>query len=201
MSRTIVLVRHGETEWNRVGRLQGWTDTDLNRRGRAQARALAEHLAARYDVAEIRSSDLERARRTAVAIESATDADLVETAAWRERGIGTLEGEPYDRLVEHPSLSVSRAGRAALDAAPEGGESLRAMRDRVLDAWADARDDAPDGTVIVTHGGPLYVVLSRVKGLDLVAGLTTLDQANCAINELSVGCGGVELRRENDVVE
>lgn len=196
--RTILLTRHGETAWNRSGRLQGWTDTPLNPRGRDQARALAAHVADRYDVGTVITSDLGRARETAAAIADASGADRVEDRAWRERALGDLEGRPYDALVEHPSLSVSRAGWDALDATPDGGESLREMRDRVLDAWATVREEAAGGTVVVSHGGPLYVVLSRLKGLDLVDGLTALEQANCAVNEVLVSGDGVELRREND---
>ncbi|MFC7197079.1 histidine phosphatase family protein [Halosimplex aquaticum] len=64
MTATLLLVRHGQTTWNRDGRIQGWADSTLTERGREQARALGSHLSAEYDVDRLVASDLRRTRET-----------------------------------------------------------------------------------------------------------------------------------------
>src|SRR5204862_3415424 len=88
---TLLLARHGETDWNRDRRWQGHADRPLTERGRAQATELAERLA---DIAldAVYSSDLRRARETAEAVAQAQGVDLVQLAELREVSVGSWEG-------------------------------------------------------------------------------------------------------------
>lgn len=196
---TVLLVRHGETTWNRHRRVQGWAPSRLTDRGRRQAEAAGRAIAADFDVERIHASDLRRSRETAELMAGALDAPVELDAGWRERDFGAYQGLPYDRLFERfPALSVTRSGAEALEHRPEGGESYREMRERVFAAW-DRVTDADGGTrLVVTHGGPLYAVLGHLKGLDAVASITDVEVDNCAINEVRLDGSGAELVREND---
>jgi len=203
---TILLCRHGETPWNRDRRVQGWAPTDLTDRGREQAAALADFLAAEYVVDRIVASDLERAAETARAVSRATDAETTFDSRWRERDFGRFQGLTYEELFDtYPEYTLSEIGYAAAETVPESGESLLDMWERVGAAFRGLRGeiDSDETVAVVAHGGPLYAVTGEVKGLDAVAAVLDQDQGNCAVNEIRVGddAGGgvaaVELVREN----
>lgn len=208
---TILLCRHGETPWNRERRVQGWAPTELTERGIAQAAALADFLADEYTVDRIVASDLERAAATARAVSGAVGTAPTFDARWRERGFGRLQGLTYDDLFgTYPEYTLSEIGYAAAETAPEGGESLLEMRERVVTAFAELRAavDRDETVAVVAHGGPLYAVTGALKGLDLVTAVLDQAQGNCAVNEVRVdgdpvrdGAGGADrpatLVREN----
>src|SRR5215471_14440301 len=100
----IWLIRHGQTDWNAAGRVQGHTPTDLNEAGRQQAQRLASILAGRSFAAVI-SSDLPRAAQTAQVIADALKLKVQQTEALRERSFGTYEGATWEEI---------RAARLAL---------------------------------------------------------------------------------------
>lgn len=197
--QTVLLVRHGETTWNRHGRVQGWAPSRLTGRGRRQAEAVGRAIAEEYDVEVIHASDLRRSRETAELMAGAVGAPVELDAGWRERDFGAYQGLPYDRLFDRfPALSVTHSGAEALEHRPEGGESYREMRERVLAAWRGLTEAGGGTRIVVTHGGPLYAVLGRLKGLDAVESLTDVEVDNCAVNEVRLHAGGPELVREND---
>src|SRR5262245_9299525 len=112
MSETkLIVVRHGETTWNREKRMQGTTDTPLSDVGRAQARALGRRLAG-HDFAALYASDLARARDTASVIAERTGRKLVMDSRLRERRFGIFEGltagEIHERFPEEYDRFVSR---------------------------------------------------------------------------------------------
>lgn len=197
----IVLVRHGETEWNRQGRIQGWAPTSLTDRGREQARSLGAHLADHYEVDRVVASDLRRTRETTALLreESVGPAPAFD-AAWRERNFGIYQGLTKAEIFEtHPQFAAT-TGVSAASEQPENGESLLAVRERVLTGWDGVVDGEPGETVlVVTHGGPIYIVLGHVRGNDLLTAVTDHSQHNCAINEFRVG-GRVEVVRHNERV-
>jgi probable phosphoglycerate mutase len=197
---TVLLVRHGETTWNRDRRVQGWAPTGLTERGREQARTVGHHVAAEYDVDAVRASDLRRTRETARLLARVVGVEPTFDRAWRERDFGVYQGLDYEALFErHPEFAVGESGYRAVEATPEGGESLLDLRERVLDGWERLLDDAgPDETLlVVSHGGPLYVLLGHLKGLDLVAALEQT-QDNCAVNEVRLERGEPTVVVEND---
>ncbi|WP_251342109.1 histidine phosphatase family protein [Haloplanus halophilus] len=197
---TVLLARHGETTWNREGRLQGWAPTPLTDRGHEQARALAAAVADDYDVDRVLASDLRRARQTAAHLADHVGHDPAFESAWRERDFGRYQGLPCEAVFEeHDRLSLSRAGRAAVDARPESGESLRDVRERVLSGWERVlAESGPDETVaVVSHGGPLHLLLGAVEDRGVVDAIVEGEQHNCGLNELRVADGEARLVAEN----
>jgi len=164
----ILLLRHGETDWNRVDRIQGWADVSLNARGRRQARAAATYLADQYpDLDRLLSSDLPRASETAAAVASTgTFANLAaeRDRAWRERDFGVHQGQAGDVFFEeNPEFAVLDGHDAAKRTVPAGGESYAAFRERVHGAWEGLRSES-DGTVlVVTHSGVIRAIIAAVE--------------------------------------
>lgn len=198
---TVLLVRHGETTWNRERRVQGWAPTSLTDRGRRQARAVGRHVAAEYDVDRMRASDLTRTRETARLVARAVGVEPVFDRAWRERDFGVYQGLDYEALFDgHPEFAVDEVGYRAVEATPEGGESVLDLRERVLAGWRDLLADAGRGDVVlvVTHGGPLCHLLGHLKGLGPVASIAEGSPDNCAISEVRVEAGEPTVVVEND---
>ena len=191
MATTIVLVRHGETEWNRDSRFQGHADPPLNETGRAQARALASDLSDESFLA-VDMSPLRRAAETAailadeLCLEPRPDASLKEVdvgswsgltrtevearfadgfARWLEYGHGWDDGETYDELGDRVVSGLVRIGREH-----DGGEILA-----------------------VTHGGPIRSALAaaeRVAFDEARRSIHVID--NCAVVRLAVRDGKLE---------
>lgn len=166
--RTIYLVRHGETEWNRVGRWQGATDIPLSDAGRAQARALAAKLHQR-GIARVHASSLSRAFETAQIV--ADDLGLPAPAVdWRlrERGYGVFEGLTREQCAERFPGVWERylADRRVL---PPGGEPQDEVIARMTAAIHEiaAADVTADGEAIlvVSHGGSMRAFIHAAAGL------------------------------------
>ena len=162
------LVRHGETEWNRDGRIQGHSDVPMSDTGHEQARRTAERLA-HVAFSAAYASDLSRARETAeiiLARNSAPPPLRVDTAL-RELSFGLLEGRTMKEIsATHPRVAERFEGiDRDLAMAPAEGESL-------LDAFARQRDflrraSAQEGSVLVAgHGGTLRVLALLLLGFD-----------------------------------
>ncbi|MFB6297952.1 MAG: histidine phosphatase family protein [Salinirussus sp.] len=203
---TVLAVRHGETDWNRTDRVQGWAPVPLTDRGRRDARALGAHLADR-GVDRVVSSDLRRARETTALLrEGGVEPEPTFDRAWRERGVGILQGLPAATLFEeYPEFAVD-SGVLSLRARPEGGESFLDLRDRVH-RGADGLRGAGGTVLLVTHGGPLTVLRAAAADTDLLRAVSEPSPDNCAILELRLrprdadGPGsGIELVRETEPV-
>jgi len=202
---TLLLLRHAESEWNRAGRMQGWAPVGLTDRGREQAAAAGERIAEEYDVDGLVASDL---LRTEATVEHAAP-EGVEPAfqpAWRERDVGVYQGLAYDEVEDRfPEFGLGEAAARAADRVPDSGESLVKLRERVLAAWdAICRDAGSTETVlVVTHGGPIRVVLGHVRGQEMERALVETSLDNCGLVELSVDTGSdtpatdTEIVREN----
>jgi len=183
---TLLLLRHGETTWNEQNRMQGWAPVGLTERGHEQARRAGELIAAEYDPDRLVSSDLLRARETTAGVRAAVDVEPTFDPAWRERGLGDLQGLTVEALFGgFPEYSLKRSGAAALTARPPNGESVLDVRERVLAAWETLLEGG--GTVlVVTHGGPIAAVLGAVRGQDAVTGLLDNWADNGTLTEIAV---------------
>jgi alpha-ribazole phosphatase len=163
----LILVRHGETDWNREGRYQGQADPPLNEHGRAQARALADQLAGQSFEA-IYSSDLQRAVETARIVARQYGLPVRQDRRLREIDQGEWEGVRVDEITaRYPQLWAARQ-RDPLHTRPPAGETPLEVAARV---WAAADDIArlhPGGRVlIVSHGLALAALLVRARGVPL----------------------------------
>jgi len=199
----VVAVRHGETDWNRNGRLQGWAPVPLNETGRKQAAAAGAWLAEAYDVDRVYVSDSLRTRQTAdTVLEHLDDPPVERERHWRERHLGIYQGLTYADVEERfPTFGLGESAYEAALAVPEGGESLRDVADRVTLRFDEVVDRHPGETLlVVTHGGPIHVLLGYAKGLPLPDALGTHHQSNCGVNEFRVDGDdedAVEVVREN----
>ena len=183
----VVVVRHGETDWNKNGRMQGWAPVPLNETGRQQARAVGEFLAKEYDIDRVFSSDSVRTRQTADRLlEGVGEVPIEFEPHWRERDLGVYQGLTYADVEERfPEFGLGEAAYEASLRIPEGGESLRDVADRVTNRFrsvVDAHD--AETLLVVTHGGPIHVLLGYAKGMDLEEALGSHHQANCGVNEI-----------------
>lgn len=163
--RRILLARHGETDWNAQGMLQGHTDIPLNSVGRAQARSLAEALG-ELDVRAVWTSDLARARETGVIVADVLGVGQPRVAVeLRERGFGVFEGLTRAQCEE----GYPEAWRAwqAHSAPPPGGESSEHVVARMYDALTRISAQAEGPTLVVSHGGIMRLWLSAVLGQPL----------------------------------
>lgn len=150
----IYLVRHGQTDSNAGGVLQGHLPTPLNAVGRAQAVRLATRLAAiRPAIEALVTSDLRRAVETAEPIERALALTATREERWRERAFGSFEGKTVG------DTEVWRAASGTLD--PPGAEAIGALEARVASALEDLalRQAGRQAVAVVTHGGVLRTAL------------------------------------------
>ena len=161
----IILIRHGETEWNREGRIQGYHgDSRLTENGRAQAQKLAARLASE-EVGALYSSDSERARQTAAPIVAVLRMVAVYDTALRERNYGEFEGWTYADLERERPEAYSKFRSRDPGYAPPGGESGAQFSARILAALERvAKSAAGRQAAVVTHGGVLGVIHRHVNG-------------------------------------
>jgi probable phosphoglycerate mutase len=165
MPTRVLLVRHGQSEWNAVGRWQGQADPPLTDVGRAQARAAARSLGA---LDAIFSSDLQRAVETAAII----SADLgvgpvIVEEALRERDAGEWSGLTRAEIdVQYPGYlthvgdkHAAFAGKESWVRRPPGWEDDESVLGRALGAINRIHDAVGDGDVLaITHGGLIYTL-------------------------------------------
>ncbi len=163
----LILIRHGETDWNRELRFQGQIDVPLNAVGFEQARRVAERLAGEA-VHELACSDLLRTRQTAEA--PALQLALVPIAdpGLREQGFGVVDGLRVDEIMQRFPQAWARWTQFDADYAFDGGESTRTFHTRVMAALRRlARERLGQRLVVVTHGGVLDMVYRSAMGLPL----------------------------------
>lgn len=166
----ICVARHGETDWNTEGILQGWIDVTINDNGRAQALELAGILA-EAGLTRIYTSPLRRAAETAGIVAAAWQlAPPTVHAGLKERHFGSVEGRPKRELAAtHPQLAQDIVRRNPA-AGFEDGETLDRFAARVLAALAEiGRDNAGARVLAVTHGWVMDVITRHVLHLPQTA--------------------------------
>lgn len=179
----IIAIRHGETSWNVDTRIQGHLDIPLSANGRWQAERLAGALKDE-PLAAIYASDLTRAWETAQYVGRAQGMAVTREAGLRERGFGDFEGKTFAEIeVLLPDQSL-RWRKRDPEFSPNGGESLVALRSRVISAAQRLAALHPGEQIaMVGHGGVMDVLYRAATRLDIQAPRTwTL--ANAAINRL-----------------
>lgn len=179
----IIAIRHGETAWNVDTRIQGQLDIGLNETGRQQARRVARALTGE-PIQAIYSSDLSRAWDTARAIADATGQTLQAHAGLRERGFGVFQGKTYAEIEAAWPDQARRWRKRDPQWAPEGGESLLDVRERITRTAAElAARHLGEQIVLVAHGGVMDALYRAATGQDLQAP-RSWELGNAAINRL-----------------
>lgn len=163
----IILIRHGETEWNSQKRMQGHSNSDLSSVGQAQIQALGQWMKnVPFDL--IYSSDSLRAKQTAEAITQFSGHELQFDQRLREKNLGVFEGLTSEEARErHPEvfrLFKTAGSKYVIDE----GESTQQLQDRALEIVNEIRIKHPEERVLlVTHGGFIRVVMKHSLGLSL----------------------------------
>lgn len=163
----LILIRHGETDWNRELRFQGHADVPLNDMGHEQARRLGLRVAGEQ-VQHLISSDLMRAQQTAAPAARHLEREIVTSAALREQYFGIVEGMRSDEIQSlHPRAWEDWLQFREDHAMPEG-ESPRQFHARIMEALGRiASAHEGQSLMIVTHGGVLDMVWRTARGLGL----------------------------------
>ena len=163
----IILIRHGETEWNSQQRMQGHSNSDLSSVGQAQIQALGQWMK-NVPFDHIYSSDSLRAKQTAEAITQFSGHKLKIDLRLREKNLGVFEGLTSEEARErHPEvfrLFKTAGSKYVIDE----GESTQQLQDRALEIVDEIRIKHPEERVLlVTHGGFIRVVMKHSLGLSL----------------------------------
>ncbi len=163
----IILIRHGETEWNSQQRMQGHSNSDLSSVGQAQIQALGQWMK-NVPFDHIYSSDSLRAKHTAEAITQFSGHKLKIDLRLREKNLGVFEGLTSEEARErHPEvfrLFKTAGSKYVIDE----GESTQQLQDRALEIVNEIRIKHPEERVLlVTHGGFIRVVMKHSLGLSL----------------------------------
>lgn len=154
------LTRHGETDWNLQNRIQGQTDTLLNERGREQARELARHLKAGYEIKTIYTSRQRRARETAEVIGETIHVTPIVREGLEEISLGRWEGYTWKQVREQFQAEYQAWYTNRRYQVPPGGESYQQLLDRLLPALAEIFDAHSENVLMVTHSAVIMTLLT-----------------------------------------
>ncbi|MGN8647545.1 histidine phosphatase family protein [Gracilibacillus sp. HCP3S3_G5_1] len=160
---SICFVRHGETDWNALGKIQGQTDIPLNNNGRSQANECGRYLQDNeWDV--LITSPLQRAKETATIINKYLDLPLIEMGDFRERGFGEAEG-----------MTVIERMKAFPDGIYPNQESNEVLRERLVDGIQKIHDIHKGKKVLlVAHGAVINAILAHFSDGKIGSGKTRL---------------------------
>ena len=194
---TLLIARHGETEWNAEGRIQGHTDIGLSEKGAEQARSLGQRLADRQiDVAY--SSDLKRTSETAKLALGGRDITLNETPRLREYNKGIFEGMTLSEIQEKFPAEYPKYLEKDLSYAPEGGETTRDVSTRMASIFSEIKANHLDETVlVVSHGGVLRAAMVSLLGMPL-EGNWSFVFGNCGLTMVDTYTDNAVLQLFND---
>jgi 2,3-bisphosphoglycerate-dependent phosphoglycerate mutase len=194
----ILLIRHGETIWNRAGRVQGWQDSPLTDSGGAQAEALAERLSGER-IERLIASDLGRARQTAAPIASRLGIAIEFDPGLRERNYGIFEGRTYAEIERQDPAAYAYLARRDPAYAIPGGESGAAFGIRVIGALERiAGAHAGHRIAVVSHGGVLGA-LYRHAAPQSPGARGDYSLANASVNHVRYGAGRWTIEHWGDV--
>ena len=192
----LMLVRHGESEWNAQRRYQGQSDVPLSALGRRQAKLIAERLAG-CKIDAVYASDLVRAWQTASAIAEKNGLEVFSEPRLRELKFGVLEGLTFDEAqTQYPEMMA--AWLDDFNHPPEGAETIDLFNARVVSLLDDLKGKHDEQLVLlVAHGGSLSEILRVALGLSRQK-RWYLEMENTSLSEVLIAEDFVSLKRLND---
>lgn len=191
------VVRHGETVFNQQARLTGQIDIPLTTVGLRQAQLVGAYLANRsFDA--IVASDLQRAQATAQAIAHHHDLPVHKDADLREILLGIWEGRTFDDIARTEPAQAQLWRTQPAHFAPEGGETLAEVQQRVQHALTRWYTQFPVGNVVwVTHGGLIGILICHLLKLDLNR-RRQFHHGNASLSEFTYTLDAVSIRCLNE---
>ena len=181
----LVLIRHGQTVWNKLGKYQGQADIELSELGVQQAVQLGENYPFEKPAA-IFSSDLKRAQDTAREVARHFDMEITPVEGFREIKFGKWEGLTYNEIHEGWPEEHSKLFSQPDSVTCPGGECFAQVRDRAVGQIKSILQQYHDGSVvIVAHGGVIRTILCYALGMPL-SNMWRIRQDNTALNLVTV---------------
>ena len=198
MANTFYIVRHGQTNWNILGKTQGHGNSDLTAKGIEQATELAESIV-NYPIDYIYSSDLGRAVQTAQILGDKLNIKVEETEALREMGFGEWEGLLIDEIkTNYANVYTTWRNEPHLAQIP-GGETLHLIKDRV-DSFIQSLNEKYDDKhiLLVTHSVTVRVMLLAFLNSGM-ENIYRIKQDNNALNIVEYRDYGPVVIKMNDI--
>lgn len=177
----IILIRHGQTDWNVLQRYQGHKDIALNDQGRTQAEKIALYLQSHEMVEAIYSSDLSRSLETAVIISTVLKLPVLSDVRLKEISFGLWEGMTFTEVYEKYPLEFDNWFNNTQQVRVPGGESFDDVLHRSLQALNEIAARHTGTAVVVSHGGVIKAVLNHLNGGN---GLWELGLEPCSMSYL-----------------
>ncbi|KAA3616128.1 MAG: histidine phosphatase family protein [Calditrichaeota bacterium] len=163
----LIVVRHGQTEWNAVDRFQGHLDTNLSDLGEKQAKALASRIKD-FQVEAIYSSDLKRAHSTAKPIAEKLELSITTDERLRERHMGIFQGLTFAEIAQKFPSDYKKFMTWDPDYIIPQGESARQKHDRTMACFNEIADDNLGKEIlVVSHGGTIDALFRHALELKL----------------------------------
>jgi probable phosphoglycerate mutase len=194
----VVLIRHGQSQWNAEGRWQGHGGPGLTTRGRRQAALTARFLAAHEsDVRIVISSDLARAIETAAPAADALGVPTRTDARLREIDVGWWSGLTTTQIARRDPETLE-ALRDGHDVPRGGAETVRELRHRVVDGLVDLASTCGGTMLVFSHGGPVRSVVGDALGLSVAQQRALAGPGNCSRTLLTCHVGRARLLGYNE---
>lgn len=164
----VALVRHGETEWNKLGRFLGQLDIGLNPRGLAQARETALAMAD-WGHTVVYASPLARTMQVALEISKLDDVPVVPVEGMKELDLGDVEGVTGEEMRSLWSGVYAAWRENPATVVMPNGESLAQLQDRAWGAWLEleAAHSENDSLVVVSHNFAIRTLVAKLLGMPL----------------------------------
>ena len=196
MVTELILVRHGETSWNKESKFQGNKNIKLNQVGINQAKKLAERLST-IDLDVIYSSNLDRAKKTAEIVDKKHKLGVIVKPELQEIDFGVWEGLTFEQIEDKYQDEFDSWKSNPVKHKPDGGENLIDVKNRVFNVINTILENHQDKTIlVVAHGGVNRVLISSFLEMPLNK-CWRLNQINTAVNVLSINDSEVVLELFN----
>lgn len=192
----VVLIRHGETEWNKEKKLQGYSNVLLSPKGIHQAQLLAQHLPFQ-SVDAIYSSDLSRAVKTAEILAERFDLSVKQDRNFRETNFGDWEGKSISELTANFPHEFGKFFTEPEKCHPPQGETFLQCQARVINALDRiVADNDNQNIIIVTHGAVIRLILCAALDISIHK-MWAIGQFNTAVNVLRFDEGNITVELVN----
>lgn len=196
MVTKLILVRHGETDWNKNSRFQGNKNIALNRTGEKQADKLAQRLA-QEEINIIYSSNLDRAYKTAQIIARKHKLEVHQKEHLQEIDFGVWEGLTYKQIQKQYPEQFEKWEKNPVKNNPQQGENLKDIETRVFTILESILAEHQEETIlVVAHGGVNRVIISNLLGMPLNK-CWRLNQNNTAVNVINIYQSEISLETFN----
>ena len=173
----LYIIRHGQTDWNIVKKIQGRQDIPLNERGRYQAGCLKKAMEDR-PVTAVFSSPQIRAMETATAVASSSGSVVIPVKDLMEINYGSWEGKTEEEILQEDRALYEAWWSHPAETAPPGGESISQVNERCQKAWKEIKPQLTGDAAIVAHGGLLAHFMEQLLGNESVAASTVAHNAS-----------------------